>query len=289
MAIFVTRFAPSPTGFLHLGHAYSALCAFEAAQAADGRFILRIEDIDQTRCKAAFEAAIYEDLSWLGLSWETPVRRQSEHFDDYAAALEKLRAAGVVYRCFKTRKEVAEEIATAPHLSQDGPTDQPYTGAPLAAQEERSLLARGCAYAWRLSIMAARDFLGAAYGQLTFSEEGAGPKGETQAVKATPEIFGDAVIARKDSSTSYHLASVVDDAYQGVTHVIRGQDLFYAAHLHTLIQSLLSMPAPIYRHHPLITDETGKRFAKRDRAVTLRTLRESGETPAGIRRIVGLP
>ncbi len=278
MAGFVTRFAPSPTGLLHLGHAFSALAAFEAAKAADGRLLLRIEDIDQARCKPEFEKAIYEDLAWLGISWEGPARRQSEHFNEYKAVLAILREKGVVYRCFKTRKEIAEEIARAPHFSPDGPDGASYVGAPLAALEERSLLADGKSYAWRLSISAARDHLGGAFEELAFTEEGAGPNGETGRLKAMPEIFGDPVIARKDFGTSYHLASVHDDARAGVTHVIRGQDLFHAAHLHVLVYALLDFPAPVYRCHKLITDKTGKRLAKRDESVKLRALRESGST-----------
>ncbi len=288
MAVFTTRFAPSPTGLLHLGHAYSALVAHEGAKTAGGKFLLRIEDIDRTRCKPEFEDAIIKDLSWLGLDWETPVRRQSEHFGEYAAALEKLREKGVVYRCFKTRKEIADEIALAPHLSPEGPEGPQYVGKMLGKIEERALLAEGAPFAWRLSISASREYLGAAYEQLTFVEEGAGPKGEAGVIKATPAIFGDPVIARKDSGTSYHLASVHDDALQGVTHVIRGQDLFHATHLHRLLQTLLDLPAPVYRHHKLITDETGKRFAKRDRSVTLKTLREAGVTLAELRRRIGV-
>ncbi|GJL90398.1 tRNA glutamyl-Q(34) synthetase GluQRS [Hyphococcus sp.] len=275
MNSFTTRFAPSPTGYLHLGHAYSAQLAFRAAQQSGGRFVLRIEDIDQTRCKEEFESAIYEDLAWLGFEWEEPVRRQSEHFKDYMAALNALREKGVVYRCFKTRKEIIDEIARAPHLSPAGPEGLQYVGAPLASYEERSLLSEGAPYAWRLSIEASRKRLGRHYDNLHFTEET--PNGPRQ-VKATPDIFGNPVIARKDSGTSYHLASVHDDALQGVTHVIRGDDLFHAAHLHRLLQSLLDLPAPIYRHHRLLTDESGARLAKRDKSVTLRALRESGAT-----------
>ena len=282
MADFITRFAPSPTGLLHLGHAFSALVAFEAANAADGRFLLRIEDIDQARCKPEFEQAIYEDLAWLGLLWEEPARRQSDHFDEYKSVLDRLREKGVVYRCFKTRKEITGEIARAPHLSPEGPDGASYVGAPLAALEERSLLAQGAAFAWRLSISAARDVLGDAFEELAFTEEGAGPNGETGRIKATPAIFGDPVIARKDFGTSYHLASVYDDACAGVTHVIRGQDLFHAAHLHVLIYALLDFKPPAYRCHKLITDKRGKRFAKRDNSVTLRTLRDSGSTKEDI-------
>ena len=285
MTRFVTRFAPSPTGYLHLGHAFSAITAFNAAQQADGDFLLRIEDIDQTRCRPEFETAVYEDLAWLGLQWKTPVRRQSDHFADYEAALDRLRAKGVVYRCFKTRKEILDEIARAPHLSPDGPEGPQYFGAPLAAYEEHSLLAKGAPYAWRLSIGAAKNLLGETYDLLSFTEQV--ENGEHRDVKATPEIFGDAVIGRKDSATSYHLASVHDDALQGVTHVIRGEDLFHAAHLHRLLQALLDFP-PIYRHHRLLTDEQGKRFAKRDKSKTLQALRRSGATPEAIREELGV-
>ncbi|PQA87934.1 tRNA glutamyl-Q(34) synthetase GluQRS [Hyphococcus luteus] len=269
----VTRFAPSPTGLLHLGHAFSALTVFRAAQEADGRFLLRIEDIDRTRCKPEFEEAIYEDLAWLGLDWETPVRRQSDHFGDYEAALNALREKGLVYRCFKTRKEILDEIARAPHLSAERPEGPAYVGAALPAQEERALIDDGAPFAWRLSIEAAKQYLGPAYGALSFTEET--PDG-VRTVKATPEIFGDPVIARKDNGTSYHLASVHDDALQSVTHVIRGEDLYSAAHLHRLLQALFDYPEPVYRHHRLLTDETGRRLAKRDKAATLQALRESG-------------
>jgi glutamyl-Q tRNA(Asp) synthetase len=288
MNAFVTRFAPSPTGLLHLGHAYSAWAAHDAARTAGGKFILRIEDIDRTRCKAGFEQAIYEDLAWLGLTWEAPVRRQSAHFTDYTEALEKLRDKGVVYRCFKTRKDIADEIARAPHLTPDGPEGAQYVGAMLTAHEERSLLVEGAPFAWRLNTSRAAHIAEKPAGPLTFIEEGAGPKGEHGTIAATPEIFGDPVIARKDFGTSYHLASVYDDAHQGITHIIRGEDLFPATHLHRLLQAVLDLPTPAYRHHHLITDETGKRFAKRDHAVTIKALRESGETPDGIRRRVGL-
>ena len=280
MTTFATRFAPSPTGFLHLGHGFSALIAQRAAKDAGGQFILRIEDIDQTRCKPEFEAAIFEDLRWLGIEWETPLRRQSDHFGDYERALEKLREKEVVYRCFKTRKEILDDIARAPHLSPNGPEGPQYIGAPLPAYEERSLLAEGAPFAWRLSISAARKFIGSAFDDLFFTEETL--DGETRRIDATPEIFGDVVVARKDSGTSYHLASVCDDALQGITHVIRGEDLYHAADLHSLLQELLGLPAPIYRHHRLITDANGKRLAKRDKAATLKALRESGATPEAI-------
>ena len=288
MPSFVTRFAPSPTGYLHLGHAFSALTAFNAAREAGGRFLLRIEDIDRTRCKPHFEAAIFEDLAWLGLEWETPTRRQSDHFNDYRRALEILRSKNVVYRCFKTRKEIADEIARAPHLKPDGPEGPQYVGARLEPGKENALLQEGAAFAWRLSLARARDTLGDDIKALSFVEEGRGPRREQGDIKATPEIFGDPVIARKDYGTSYHLAAILDDAAQGVTHVVRGEDLFPATHLHRLLQALLDLPAPRYRHHRLITDEMGKRFAKRDHSVTLRTLRENGATPEEIRRRLSL-
>ena len=286
MPSFVTRFAPSPTGYLHLGHAFSALTASRAADEAGGRMILRIEDIDAGRCRPEFEAAIYEDLAWLGVRWATPVRRQSDHLDDFEAALQRLIAMRVVYRCFKTRKEVLDEIGRAPHLSAEGPEGPAFVGAPPAAPEERSLVAEGAPFAWRLSIAAARDALGSKYEELSFVEENCGG-GDARTVHAAPDIFGDAVIARKDSGTSYHLASVHDDALQGVTHVIRGEDLRAAAHLHRLLQALLGLSAPVYRHHPLITDESGKRLAKRDRAATLRSLRERGVSAGHVRRRLG--
>lgn len=285
MTGFVTRFAPSPTGLLHLGHAFSALTAFDAAHAADGRFILRIEDIDHTRCKPQFEDAIFEDLAWLGIAWDSPVRRQSEHLDDYAAALERLRANGLVYRCFKTRKEIAEDIARAPHLGAEGPEGPVYLGAPLSANDEAALLQAGEPFAWRLSIARARAHLGDRFDELCFTEHT--EKG-VHTRKATADLFGDVILARKDAATSYHLASVCDDARQGITHVIRGEDLAAAAHLHTLLQALLDLPHPIYRHHRLILGPNGKRLAKRDKAATLRALRESGATLQHLRKQLGL-
>lgn len=290
MTGFITRFAPSPTGRLHLGHAFSALSAFDAARAAGGVCLLRIEDIDQTRCTPPFEVGIFEDLAWLGLDWPRPVRRQSDHFPDYARALERLGRAGLVYRCFKTRKEIAEEIARAPHHPGEGPDGQIYPGpdTPMSEAEEADRLARGEAYAWRLSLKACREALGARYDALTFIEEGEGPEGEHGRIAARPDLLGDVILARKDVGTSYHMACVHDDALQGVTHVIRGQDLYFATHLHRLLQALLDLPVPVWRHHRLLTDETGRRFAKRDRSLTLEALREAGETPGAIRARVGL-
>jgi len=276
---FVTRFAPSPTGYLHRGHAYSALTAHRAAQDAGGRFLLRIEDIDVTRSRPEYEAAILEDLAWLGLAWEPPVRRQSEHLADYHATIETLRARGLVYRCFKTRKEI--DIGRAPHQS-----ETPYVGAPLSPDEEAERLARGEAFAWRLSLAAAREALGGFEG-LSFVEEGAGPNGETGLIPARPELAGDIVLARKDVGVAYHLAVVHDDALQGVTHVIRGRDLFEAAHIQRLLQALLELPTPTYRHHGLLVGPDGKRYAKRDKAQTLRELRAAGVSAQALRAELG--
>lgn len=276
---FATRFAPSPTGLLHRGHAFSALTAYRAAREAGGRFILRIEDIDATRSRPEFEAAIIEDLAWLGLDWEQPVRRQSDHLADYHAAIETLRDRSLVYRCFRTRKEL--DIGRAPHEPQT-----PFIGGPLPSIEEAERLAQGEAFAWRLSLAAARDALGG-FGNLTFVEEGGGPNGETGLIAARPDLAGDIVLARKDVGVAYHLAVVLDDALQGVTHVIRGEDLFEAAHIQRLLQALLDLPTPTYRHHRLLTGPDGKRYAKRDKAQTLRELRAEGVTPAALRAEMG--
>ncbi len=286
MPEFVTRFAPSPTGRLHLGHAFSALTAFKAAREANGRLALRIEDIDQGRCRRAFEHAILEDLAWIGVAWDGPVRRQSEHFGAYSAALARLNDLGVVYRCFKTRREILDEIARAPHMTPDGADGPAFVGAPLPPEDECKALQSGAPFAWRLSITAAKDRLGDRYARLSFTEEDIDGSAQRR-IPASPDLFGDAVIARKDAGTSYHLASVHDDALQGVTHVIRGEDLRAAAHLHVLLQALLDYPTPVYRHHRLINDSFGRRLAKRDNAATLRTLRESGVEARDVRRRLG--
>jgi glutamyl-Q tRNA(Asp) synthetase len=276
-APFVTRFAPSPTGYLHLGHAYSALIAWRAAKVAGGRFILRIEDIDETRSRPAFEAAIFEDLAWLGLSWEQPVRRQSDHLGDYRNALKRLAERGLVYRCFKTRREVIEAMTAAPH----GP-EEIYRGAPLSPREEADRLAADEPFAWRLSLDAARAALGSGWDGLTLRDA---DRGETP---AQPALVGDVVLGRKDVGVAYHLAVVVDDALQGINHVIRGEDLAPAAHVQRLLQALLDLPPVTYRHHRLILGEDGKRLAKRDKSAALRALREAGKTPAEVAAKVGL-
>ncbi|MCH4268813.1 MAG: tRNA glutamyl-Q(34) synthetase GluQRS [Brevundimonas sp.] len=277
--MFATRFAPSPTGRLHKGHAFSALTAWRAAHEAGGRFVLRIEDIDPTRCRPEFEAGIYEDLTWLGLDWETPVRRQSDHLADYAAVVEALNRRGLLYRCFRTRKEILDAIGDAPH----GPAEAARPG-PHPAEEEAQLLAEGRPFAWRLSLDRAKQTLGgAAWERLSFVEEGSGPDGETGVIKARPETAGDVVLARKDAGTAYHLAVTHDDALQRISHVIRGQDLFEATHIQRLIQALMDWPAPVYRHHRLLAGPDGRRYAKRDRSVTLAELREGGLTPEALR------
>ena len=281
--MFATRFAPSPTGRLHRGHAFSALTAWMVAHQVGGRFVLRIEDIDPTRCKPAYEAAIYEDLAWLGLDWETPVRRQSDHLADYAAVIDALSARGLLYRCFRTRKEILDAIGNAPH----GPTEAVRPG-PHAPDEEARLLAEGRPYAWRLSLDRARQALGeAAWNALSFIEAGVGPDGETGLIRARPETAGDVVLARKDAGTAYHLAVTHDDALQGITHVVRGLDLFEATHIQRLIQTLMGWPAPVYRHHRLLTGPDGRRYAKRDQSVTLAELRAAGLTPEALRAELG--
>jgi glutamyl-Q tRNA(Asp) synthetase len=274
MSAVVTRFAPSPTGFLHLGHAYSALVAWHAAREAGGRFLLRLEDIDRARCRAEFAAAILDDLAWLGLDWDGPVRVQSEHFSDYDAALDRLDVAGAIYPCFCTRAAIAAEIAragAAPH-GDDGPI-YPGTCRNLSTEERLRRIASGESFALRLDVARAL----ARTGPLEWEEEGHGM------IAAEPAGLGDVVLARKDVPTSYHLAVTVDDALQGVTLVTRGADLFAATHIHRLLQALLELPTPRYRHHRLLTDPSGRRYAKRDKGLTLRALREAGRTPAEVR------
>jgi glutamyl-Q tRNA(Asp) synthetase len=278
---FATRFAPSPTGRLHRGHAFSALTAHEAARRAGGRFILRIEDIDATRCRLEFEAGLLEDLAWLGLDWEASVLRQSDHLADYERVLERLTDRGLTYRCFRTRKEVAQAMASAPHGAMEV-----FRGGPLPADDEARRLVAGEPFAWRLSLDAACAALGG-FDTLDFLEQGLGPDGEHGRIVARPELGGDVVLARKDVGVAYHLAVIVDDARQGITHVIRGQDLFEATHVQRLLQALLDLPAPVYRHHPLLMGPDGKRLAKRDRAETLESLRDRGVTPDALRREMG--
>jgi glutamyl-Q tRNA(Asp) synthetase len=276
----VTRFAPSPTGLLHLGHAHAALFAWKAARDAAGRFLLRIEDIDLGRSRPEFETALFEDLVWLGLSWPLPVRRQSEHLADYRAALGNLDGQGLLYPCFCTRRDIADEIARSGAAPQ-GPDGPIYPGICryLSGEERARRIAAGEAYALRLDVAKAS----ALAGPLTWHDRGHG------AIVATPDIFGDVVLARKDIATSYHLSVTVDDALQGVTLVTRGEDLFAATHLHRLLQALLALPVPDHHHHGLIADETGRRLAKRDDARSLRSLREAGHDAAAVRAMAGFP
>jgi glutamyl-Q tRNA(Asp) synthetase len=273
--MIVTRFAPSPTGYLHLGHVRSAFEGWQAARAAGGRFLLRIEDIDRSRCRPEFESAIRDDLAWLGLGWDGAVRRQSDHFADYRAALERLQNSEMLYPCFCTRKEIQAEIARAGDAPQGdiGPA-YPGTCKRLSASERRRRIAAGVDYALRLDVAAASRSVGS----LEWSEDGT-------AIRAAPELLGDIVLARKDIPTSYHLAVTVDDALQGVTLVTRGADLFAATHIHRLLQAVLDLPTPSYRHHPLLTDDSGRRLAKRDKALTIRAMRDAGSPPAEILRL----
>lgn len=279
--LLVTRFAPSPTGFLHLGHAHSALAGWRRARAAGGRFLLRIEDIDQGRCRPEYTAALLEDLAWLGLDWDGEVRVQSRHFPDYRAALERLVARGLLYPCFCTRADIAREIAgsaAAPH----GPDGPLYPGIcrRLSQDERQARIARGEPHALRLDMARALEL---APPDLSFEEEGEGR------LRCDPARFGDVVLARKDTPASYHLCVTHDDALQGVTLVTRGEDLKPATDLHRLLQVLMGWPEPAYAHHRLLTDASGRRLAKRDRAATLRDLRAAGATPADLRAMAGFP
>lgn len=286
MAPTVTRFAPSPTGYLHLGHAFAALTAADLAARDGGRFLIRVEDTDGTRARAEFEDAIFEDLGWLGLTWEQPVRRQSEHFEDYAKALAALKASDCAYPCFCTRKEIEAEFAASVNAPQgpDGPI-YPGTCRALTAADRQQRLARGEQHAWRLDVAKAASRVGV---PLSFEEQGHGPNAERGTIAVKPDLFGDFILARKDAPASYHMAVVVDDALQGVTLVTRGNDLFAAAHVHRLLQALLKLPVPQYAHHRLILDASGKRLAKRDQATTLKHLRADGWTPARVREALGL-
>ena len=278
--MITTRFAPSPTGYLHLGHAYSALFAERLARESGGRFLVRIEDIDSGRCRPEFDAALLGDLGWLGLRWEEPVRRQSRHLADYAKALRRLEALGLVYPCFCTRTQIRREIAAAghaPHPSRGGTEGPVYPGTcrRLPSSERDRRMADGHAFALRLDMEKAA----ARVGRLVFTDHDRGT------VVAEPESFGDVVLARKDIPTSYHLAVTVDDHLQGVSLVTRGEDLFPSTHVHRLLQALLGLATPAYRHHRLLTDADDRRLAKRDRAQTLRSLREAGLSADAVRRM----
>jgi glutamyl-Q tRNA(Asp) synthetase len=266
-APYITRFAPSPTGHLHLGHAFSALTAFQAAKDHGGTCLLRIEDIDHTRCRPHFEEAICEDLRWLGLDWPRPVLRQSTRTAAYEAAIDRLRDMGVLYACYKTRKELMLEALGAPQEGTVIPAD--------TDSENRTP-------AWRLSLEAAHDVLGERFNALSFYDAHLGH------VAASPAINGDVVLSRKDIGFAYHLAVVVDDAFQGVTHIHRGLDLLDATHTQVLLQALLDLPTPSYAHHRLILDETGQRLAKRKGSKSLQDFRQEGLRPSDIHPLIGI-
>jgi glutamyl-Q tRNA(Asp) synthetase len=285
----VLRFAPSPNGYLHLGHAYSALLNYEMAREHSGRLLLRIEDIDTERCRPEYEEGIYEDLHWLGISWQEPVRRQSEHFADYATAIERLEADGLLYPSFESRSELAALVAELDRQGgwprdPDGVPIYPGRARKMSPAESRRRREAGEPFALRLAM----DKAVARAGVLTWTETGSGPQGQTGRVTTASQVWGDVILARKDSPASYHLAAVVDDALQGVTDVVRGQDLFWSTSIHRLLQTLIGLPEPTYHHHKLILDEAGQKLAKSTNATGLRELRAAGLNPLDIRRMVGL-
>ncbi len=288
MVAETTRFAPSPTGRLHLGHALAAITAHDLARASGGRFLLRVEDIDRTRCSAGFEAGIIEDLTWLGLTWDGPVLRQSEHMRRYRARLGELADRTLAYPCFCTRGSIAAEIERMSAAPQ-GPEGPLYPGTcrALSAAERDERIAAGEAHAWRLDATACVTALGQQ--ALVFEERGHEGTGGNGAVDVSPGLFGDVVLGRRDIGVSYHLAVVLDDHAQGVTLVTRGEDLFAATHVQRLLQAVLGLEAPRYHHHRLVRDASGRRLAKRDRDLTLAALRAAGVTPAEIRRRLGMP
>lgn len=273
----LTRFAPSPTGYLHIGHAASAWFAWDQAGDRKDNFILRIEDIDQTRCRPEYETALIGDLQWLGFNWRQPVRRQSDHFAEYKDVLDKLDDMGLLYPCFCTRKDIQDEIARSPSAPH-GPEGALYPGTcrDMSRQEAAERIEAGEPYAVRLTMQKAIEMTG----PLRWHDRSAGWQ------EAHPELLGDVVLARKDTPTSYHLCVTWDDALQEIELVTRGTDLFYATHLHRLLQALLSLPTPDYHHHPLLLDKDGKRFAKRNQGVTLRDLRAKGFSPNQLRSMI---
>ena len=279
MNVTVTRFAPSPTGRLHLGHAYSAIYAAEKARNESGRFLLRIEDIDTERCRSEYEEGIFEDLAWLGLEWEEPVRRQSDYSEDYCAALKELQGRGLVYPCFCTRKDILREIQNSGQAPHQMP-DQIYPGTCrlLTLTQRERCLSNKTPYSLRIDAAAAADLAG----PLCFRDK------EHGCILVDPKLQGDAVISRKDIGTSYHLAVVVDDALQGITCVTRGEDLLSATHLQRLLQAVLGLPSPQYEHHVLLVDDSGKRLAKRNYSSTIKGLRDAGHSPEDVRRMTGI-
>ncbi len=282
----VVRFAPSPNGYLHLGHAYSALMNGRFAEDTGGRFLLRLENIDTTRCRPEFERAVLEDLAWLGLSWEKPLWRQSDHFADYAEALAGLERRGLIYPCFCSRGDIMASVTPRPTwpTDPDGTPLYPGTCRHLSAERRAQRFAAGERASYRLDMERALASLGDA---LTWSEYRGGTKRFEE--RATPAVWGDAVLSRRDIATSYHVAVVVDDAAQGVTDVVRGEDLYMATNLHRLLQALLDLPAPNYHHHALLRDGAGQKLAKSLRAKPLRTFRQEGHSLASVLARIGLP
>lgn len=283
----VFRFAPSPNGLLHLGHAYSALVNQRFCNEMKGRYVLRMEDIDLTRCTPQLEEQMLEDLRWLGIAWEEPVRRQSEHFEQYEAALTNLRARGLVYPSFMTRGEIKRAVADLEAEAGNWPRDpdgSPHYPGPerdWSVEQSEAMRQTHPKHAWRLNMKLAVEQVGA---QLTWTEIDLGGDGQEQTVVAEPQSWGDVILARSDTPTSYHLSVTVDDALQGVSHVVRGRDLYQATAVHRLLQSLLDLPEPLYHHHDLVIDNTGRKLSKSDGDVSLKALRANGVKSAEIDR-----
>ncbi|MDX8440292.1 tRNA glutamyl-Q(34) synthetase GluQRS [Mesorhizobium australafricanum] len=290
MTLLTFRFAPSPNGELHLGHAYSALLNRQMAAQAGGRLLLRIEDIDITRCTPEFEAGIFRDLEWLGLHWERPVRRQSEHFAEYQAALDRLIAEELVYPAFMSRGEIRAFIAETGKRGRDWPHDPdgvplyPSLDKALPARERKRRIAENMPFAWRLDIETAMARVSAGLSWAEFTDE---TMSATRAIEAQPQDWGDVIVARRDIPTSYHLAVVLDDALQGVSHVVRGQDLYSATGVQRLLQELLGLPQPRYFHHRLILGPDGRKLSKSFKDTGLAALRQAGMSPRDIRRLIG--
>lgn len=285
MSPSVFRFAPSPNGYLHLGHAFSALLNYDMARAAGGKLLLRTEDVDPTRCRPEYEEAIRQDLEWLGILFERPVRRQSEHFSEYRAALEKLEEEGLLYTTVESRAEIARSVASRGSdwpRDPDGTPLYPGRAHKLSSVERMQRIEKGAPYALRLDLNAAAKRVKQ---PLFWTETGGG---ETREIEAHPERWGDVTLGRKETPASYHLACVLDDALQGVTHVVRGMDLYESTSIHRLLQEILGLPAPVYHHHRLILDAGGKKLAKRDPSTTLRDLRAAGWHAEDVRKRVGL-
>ncbi|RWM02556.1 MAG: tRNA glutamyl-Q(34) synthetase GluQRS [Mesorhizobium sp.] len=291
MTLLTFRFAPSPNGELHLGHAYSALLNQRMAARAGGRLLLRIEDIDITRCTPEFEAGIFHDLKWLGLDWQEPVRRQSEHFAEYKAVLDRLIAEELVYPAFMSRGEIRAFIAETGKRGRDWPRDPdgvplyPPLDKALPMKERKRRIAENAPFAWRLDVEAAMARMPGALSWIEFTDE---TMAATHTVEATPQAWGDAIVARRDIPTSYHLAVVVDDALQQVSHVVRGQDLYAATGVQRLLQELLRLPPPRYFHHRLVLGPDGRKLSKSLRDTSLAALRQAGMSPQDIRRLIGL-